>query len=62
VELKVTRVPHITRHVEFNFKDSKGQPKSTRKSDREKTTYNGKEVWSYRGKRATYISHDKIFT
>ena len=60
--VKVTRVPHMTRLDEFNFRDRRGHRRTTTKLGWTKTKYNGNDAWLYQGHSLNYITHDKIPT
>ena len=55
-EVRVDKVPHLTRHDEYIFKDGKGHKKSTARGDWERTTYEGETIWTFQGKKTIYFT------
>lgn len=59
-EVRFEVVSHLTSRDEYVFRDAKNRRQSTDRADWRKAEYNGKAVWTFKGHRTTYYTHQKI--
>lgn len=59
-EVRFEVVHHLTSRDEYVFRDAKNRRKSTDRADWHKAEYKGKAVWTFKGRRTTYYTYQKI--